>query len=156
MDVGFKRVMDIVDRFETFCVEDVTMRASALKFLESLQVKVPQYVADWYDRTYIYHGVSSTLAEYNQTIKWLEEHDMAFNQLVENIGRFGYVVTDDFDKVYIKAPDKWSQEELYLSLEYGLREYELVYKEQANTFERQEAIKLMEDLSIKLELEEVE
>ena len=158
MNKGFKRVMDIVDRFETFCVEDVIMKESAIHFLNSLQVKVPQYVADWYDRTYIYHGVSSTLAEYNQTIKWLQEHDMTLNQLVENIERFGYVVTDDFDKVYIKAPSKWSSDELYIHLEESNGEhiYKTVFKKHADTFERQEAIKLMEDLDIKWELEEVE
>ena len=80
---------------------------------------------------------------------------MTFNQLVENIKRFGYVVTNDFDEVYIKAPNKWSQEELYLSVSYDFREYELVFKKHADTFERQEAIKLMEDLGVNWELEEV-
>jgi hypothetical protein len=45
---------------------------------------------------------------------------------------------------------------LYLSVSYDFREYELVFKKQADTFERQEAIKLMEELGIKWELEEVE
>ena len=56
MNQGFKRVMDIVDRFETFCVEDVTMKDSAIHFLNSLQVKVPKFIADWYEEN-SYHGV---------------------------------------------------------------------------------------------------
>lgn len=81
---------------------------------------------------------------------------MTFNKLFNDIKRFGYMVTSDFDKVYIKAPDKWSEDDLYLYLEDFPYMYHLVFKKHADTFERQEAIKLMEELGVNWELEEVE
>ena len=158
MSKALKRVLSIIDRFETFCVEDVSMKNSAISFLNSLIVKVPQYVADWYDKTHTYNGLTDTLKLHHQTEGWLDKHDMTFNQLVQDIKRFGYVVTDDFDMVYIKAPSRWSSDELYIHLEEsnGAHIYKTVFKKHADTFERQEAIKLMEDLDIKWELEEVE
>lgn len=94
----------LLNLFEASDWKEEERQDKALKFLKSLKVKVPQYVADWYRTTHI-EG-SGTLKLYNQTNTWLNEHDMTFNQLVENIKRFGYVVTNDFDEVYIKAPNK--------------------------------------------------
>lgn len=143
----------LLNLFEASDWKEEERQEKALEFLKSLKVKVPQYVADWYRTTHI-EG-SGTLKLYNQTDTWLNEHDMTFNQLVENIKRFGYVVTNDFDEVYIKAPNKWSQEELYLSVSYDFHEYELVFKKQADTFERQEAIKLMKELGVDWEIVKV-
>lgn len=152
MSKEFDNLIYIVESFEPYDWDDEKLKNQAISFLESLKVKVPQYVADWYDTT-----VSSTLKLYNQTKAWVEQRDMTLNQLTQDIKRFGYVVTNDFDKVYIKAPVQWSSDELYLHLGYsnGAYIYETVFKKHADTFERQEAIKLMEDLGIKWELEEV-
>lgn len=83
---------------------------------------------------------------------------MSFNQLFNDIKRFGYVVTNDFDEVYIKAPSKWCSDELYLHLEEsnGSYMYDTVFKKFADTFERQEAVELMKELGVDWELEEVE
>ncbi len=57
--------------------------------------------------------------------------------------------------MYIKAPDKWSGEPSYLCPEEFGDEYvaELMYNtKDADTFERQEAIKLMEELGVNWEL----
>lgn len=142
----------LLNLFEASDWKEEERQEKAIEFLKSLKVKVPQYVADWYNTT---QG-SGVLKLHNQTETWLEEHDMTFNQLFNDIKRFGYVVTNDFDEVYIKAPSKWCSDELYLSVSYDFHEYELVFKKQADTFERQEAIKLMKELGVDWELEEVE
>lgn len=146
----------LLNLFEASDWKEEERQEKALEFLKSLKVKVPQYVADWYDTTYVYNGVGSLSKLHNQTEEWIEEHDMTFNQLFNDIKRFGYVVTNDFDEVYIKAPSKWCSDELYLHLEksHGSYMYDTVFKKFADTFERQEAIKLMEELGVNWELEE--
>ena len=153
-----ENVIYLVNQFDANSWDDEKRQGQALDFLKSLQIKVPQYVADWYDTTYVYNGVGSSLKLHNQTKTWVEQRDMTLGQLAQDIKRFGYVVTNDFDEVYIKAPDKWSGEPSYLCLEEFGDEYsyELMYsKKDADTFERQEAIKLMEELGIYWELVEV-
>lgn len=151
MSKEFENLIYIVDSFEPYDWDDERLKNQAVSFLESLKVKVPQYVADWYDTA---QG-SDVLKLHNLTETWLKERNMTFNQVFNDIKRFGYVVTNDFDKVYIKAPDKWGEDNLYLYLEDFPYMYKLVFKKQANTFERQEAIKLMEELGVNWELEEV-
>lgn len=154
MSKEFENLIYIVESFEPYDWDDEKLKNQAIRFLDSLKVKVPQYVADWYDTT---QG-SGVLKLHNQTETWLKEHDMTFNQLFNDIKRFGYVVTNDFDEVYIKAPSKWCSDELYLHLEEsnGSYMYDTVFKKFADTFERQEAIKLMKELGVDLELKEVE
>lgn len=157
-DKELENVIYLVNRFEPDSCDDEKLQGQAIDFLKSLKTKVPQYVADWYDTTYVYNGVGSSLKLHNQTKTWVEQRDMTINQLAQDIKRFGYVVTNDFDEVYIKAPDKWSGEPSYLCLEEFGNEYsyELMYnKKDADTFERQEAIKLMEELGVNWELVEV-
>ena len=157
-DKELENVIYLLNLFEASDWKEEEKQEKALDFLKSLKVKVPQYAADWYDTTYVYNGVGSSLKLHNQTKTWVEQRDMTLNQLVQDIKRFGYVVTNDFDEVYIKAPDKWSGEPSYLCLEEFGDEYsyELMYsKKDADTFERQEAIKLMEELGVNWELVEV-
>lgn len=146
----------LLNLFEASDWKEEERQDKALEFLKSLKVKVPQYVADWYNATHV--DGSGVLKLHNQTKTWLEERDMTFNQLFNDIKRFGYVVTNDFDEVYIKAPSKWCSDELYLHLEEsnGSYMYDTVFKKFADTFERQEAIRLMKDLGVDWELEEVE
>lgn len=144
----------LLNLFEASDWKEEERQEKAIEFLKSLKVKVPQYVADWYNTT----KGSGVLKLHNQTETWLKERDMTFNQLFNDIKRFGYVVTNDFDEVYIKVPSKWCSDELYLHLEKsnGSYMYDTVFKKFADTFERQEAIKLMKDLGVNWELEEVE
>lgn len=154
MSKEFENLIYIVESFEPYDWDDEKLKGQAIRFLDSLKVKVPQYVADWYDTT---QG-SGILKLHNQTETWLKERDMTFNQLFNDIKRFGYMVTSDFDKVYIKAPSKWCSDELYLHLEKsnGSYMYDTVFKKFADTFERQEAVELMKELGVDWELEEVE
>lgn len=151
MSKEFENLIYIVESFEPYDWDDEKLKSQAIRFLDSLKVKVPQYVADWYDT----NQGSGILKLHNQTETWLKERDITFNQLFNDIKRFGYMVTSDFDKVYIKAPEKWGEDDLYLYLEDFPYMYKLVFKKHANTFERQEAIKLMKDLGVDWELEEV-
>lgn len=118
----------LLNLFEASDWKEEEKQEKALDYLKSLKVKVPQYVADWYRATHV-EG-SGILKLHNQTKAWLEERDMSFNQLFNDIKRFGYVVTNDFDEVYIKAPSKWCSDELYLHLEEsnGSYMYDIVFK----------------------------
>ena len=104
---------------------------------------------------------------YNKVVSKLEEHEFHYiihhksydsDLLDKDIKRFGYVVTNDFDEVRIKAPNTWGQSVYLLLLWDSDEDYSYGFtsvSRLADTFERQEAIKLMKDLGINWELEEV-
>lgn len=79
----------LLNLFEASDWKEEERQDKALEFLKSLKVKVPQYVADWYDTTYVYNGVGSSLKLHNQTKTWAEQRDMTLSQLVQDIKRFG-------------------------------------------------------------------
>ena len=69
----------LLNLFEASDWKEEERQEKAIEFLESLKVKVPQYVADWYDTTYVYNGVGSSLKLHNQTKSWVEQRDMTIN-----------------------------------------------------------------------------
>lgn len=146
----------LLNLFEASDWKDEERQEKAIEFLKSLKVKVPQYVAEWYRKTA--NGTCTLKLQY-KIEDWLEKQDMTLNQLNKDIKRFGYVVTNDFDEVRIKAPNTWGESVyLYLRLEDSDEDYNYGFtsvSRLADTFERQEAIKLMKDLGVDWELEEV-
>lgn len=147
----------LLNLFEASDWKEENKQEKALEFLNSLKVKVPQYVIDWYRKK---ANGTCTLSLQYKVEDWLEQQDMTFNQLDKDIKRFGYVVTNDFDEVRIKAPNTWGESVyLYLLLEDLDEDYRYGFtsvSRLADTFNRQEAIKLMKDLGVDWELEEVE
>ena len=147
----------LLNLFEASDWKEENKQEKALEFLNSLKVKVPQYVIDWYRKK---ANGTCTLSLQYKVEDWLEQQDMTFNQLDKDIKRFGYVVTNDFDEVRIQAPNTWGESVyLYLLLEDLDEDYRYGFtsvSRLADTFNRQEAIKLMKDLGVDWELEEVE
>lgn len=146
----------LLNLFEASDWKEEERQEKALEFLKSLKVKVPQYVAEWYRKTA--NGTRTLKLQY-KIEDWLEKQDITLNQLNKDIKRFGYVVTNDFDEVRIKAPNTWGESVyLYLLLEDSDEDYNYGFtsvSRLADIFERQEAVKLMEELGVDWELEEV-